>query len=144
MVYKKGFTLITALLMVLFVSLAMAVIGTVFVKSTQISGGIKVFKTTKEAAETTAYVIMEDIDNGNLKIESGCTVDCDSSSSSCEIELPEQIKWAIKKSKTMEGVTAYLISKCPGSTSGSQIYTIKVEAKAKNGATTNILFIYEK
>ena len=141
MVYKKGFTLITALLMVLFVSLAMAIIGTVFVKSTQISAGVKVFKTTKEAAQTTANVIIDEIDNGSLS--ASCNPGC-GGGSPCQINLPADLENAIKSSQNIESATAYLISNCTDPTTGAQIYTIKVDVKAKNGATTHIFFIYEK
>jgi uncharacterized protein (UPF0333 family) len=144
--YKKGFTLLTALLMVLFVSLAMAVIGTAFLKSTQIGHGIKVFKTTKDAAESSAYAVMEEIKNGNLELKGNCTptnTDSCSKYSDCEIVLPPDIEAAIKKASGIEDVKAYLLSNCTDS-SGLQIYTIQIEANATTGARTTIYFIYRK
>jgi hypothetical protein len=142
--YKKGFTLLTALLMVLFVSLAMAVIGTALLKSTQIGHGIKVFKTTKEAAETTAYAVIKKIDSLPPCTPTSTKGSCSFYDHDCEItdKVIPDVKEIVEKSSNIEEVNAYLISNCTEGT--SHIYTIEVKATAKNGATTTIYFIYKK
>jgi hypothetical protein len=143
MSYKKGFTLFSALLMVLLVTFVMAIIGTVFLKTTQIEQGIKTFKTTKDAAESTAYAVIDEIKSGSLS--ANCDPGCgNNTNSNCTIDLPTDIKEAVEKSSGIEEVTAYLLSNCTDSVTGVKIYTIKIEAKAKNGAKTYIYFIYEK
>jgi uncharacterized protein (UPF0333 family) len=137
----RAFSLIGALLVVLIISMTIAVIGSVFLKSREISHAVRTFKTTSEAAEATAQVVIQEIDNGTLS--TNCTtVGCDSSDTRCEIDLPSDIEESIRQSSNIEDVKAYLLKNC---TSGSyNIYTVEVEATAKDGSKTTVFFIYQK
>ncbi|HID79092.1 MAG TPA: type II secretion system protein [Aquifex aeolicus] len=139
---NKGFSLIGALLVVLIISMTIAVIGSVFLKSQKIGKAVKTFKTTKEAAEATAQVIIQSIDKGSLTTASGCKVNCDSSETKCEITLPPDIRTGIEKSSNIKEVKAYLLKNC--SVGFFKIYTIRVSATAKDGSKTTIYFIYQK
>ena len=98
-------------MVVLIISMTIAVIGSVFLKSREISHAVRTFKTTSEAAEATAQVVIQEIDNGTLS--TNCTtVGCDSSDTRCEIDLPSDIEESIRQSSNIEDVKAYLLKNC--------------------------------
>jgi hypothetical protein len=121
--------------------MTIAVIGAVFLKSREMTHAVRTFKTAAEAAESTAQVIIQEIDNGTLS--TNCTtVGCDSSDTRCEIDLPSDIEESIEQSSNIEDVKAYLLKNCTAD--GYNIYTIEVEATAKDGSKTTVYFIYQK
>jgi len=88
-------------------------------------------------------VIMEDIGEGKEPSCSGgikkgnCMIYPDDT---CPYPLDTTLINSLNESK----IEAKAFVKVICNNTSSKTYTIKVEAKAKNGATTNILFIYEK
>ena len=150
---KRGFSLIGALLLLVIVSMTMAVIGTLFLKSLKVQHELKVYKTTKEAAESAAYAVIEYIDSEgeppvkNCKDDTGnpCTPNCSDSNCRCEIDWDagelKEVKEAIEKSPTIgQPPQGYLLKKC---TEGdTKIYTIEILVSGSAGGGTRILFIY--
>ncbi len=132
-------SLVSALLVMVIVSMAIALIGYLMVGSMKVSHELKVFKTTREAAEGVAFAVIGDIDEGNLQVQSGCSVDCAPDETGCPIELPPEIENALED---YISVNATLLRNCTDGV--SQIYTILVEAEAKDGTKTRIYFIYQK
>jgi len=120
------------------VSMAIALIGYLTVSSIQVKGTLKTYKTTKEAAESVAYTIINEIDSGNLT--TNCSVDCTNNEKGCPIKLPPDIEKAIKASGLSYNAT--LLRNCTDGV--NQIYTIKVEVNKNNGTKTNIFFIYKE
>jgi len=147
---NRGFSLIGALLVVLIISMTIAVIGSVFIKSQKIGHGVKVFKTTKEAAEATATSIISAIDNGTLTLSPSNCPDCSATGCGvCKvIDLNGSglgnLVTAVENSPYFESgsVSACLISNCTAG--GKNIYTIKVTVSSKDGSKTTIYFIYQK
>lgn len=150
---KKGFSLIGALLVMVIVTLTIAVMGTLFLKSQQIATGVKTYKTSKEAAEALSQAVIETIEtNGTVPISecrdsSGnpCTVGCSPSDCKCLINWDDpslqKIKEAVEKSLGGEPV-GYLLANCTAS-DGSRVYTIEVTANSTSGSHTTVYFIYQ-
>ena len=154
MTINKGFSLIGALLLMVIVTATIAVIGAIFLNSLRIQHGMKVYKTTKEAAEAAAYGIIDHINHnmGNLPVNctdsSGnpCNLDCSNTTNClCLIDWDKSpdlknIADAIQNSPAIgQKPKAYLLRNC--TEGAAQIYTIKVNVKSKNGGTT-VYFIY--
>ena len=121
------------------VSMAIALIGYLTVSSIQVKGTLKTYKTTKEAAESVAYSVINEIDSDNLTTEN-CTVGCSPNEKGCPITLPPNIEKAIKVSEL--SYNAILLRNCTDGV--NHIYTIKVEVHRNNGTKTNIFFIYKE
>ena len=139
---KRGVSLISVLLLMVIISLAIALIGFLTVNSIQVSENLQVYKTTRDAAESVAYSIIDEIENYGAPETDNCTVGCNNSTSSaCPIELPSNIVQTLKASNL--SYQAYLLRNCTD-TYGNTIYTVKVVVSKNNGTETNIIFIYEK
>jgi len=138
-ILQKGVSLVSALLLMIVVSMAIALIGYLAVSSIQVKGTLKTYKTTKEAAESVAYTIINEIDSGNLAINCDHTVGCSNNEKGCQIKIPPNIEKAIKASGLSYNAT--LLRNCTDGV--NQIYTIKVEVNKNNRIKTNIFFIYE-
>jgi len=156
LIFEKGFSLIGALLLVVIVTATVAVLGTLIVHSQRLTTEVKVYKTTKEAAESAAYAITNTIDSeGDIPVNctdkntgAPCSVGCNASSDCiCKIEwdsdpLLQKIKESIEKSlgETPEG---YLLANCT-QPDGTVLYTIEVIVPSKSGTKTTVYFIYQK
>jgi hypothetical protein len=142
---KKGQTLITALLILVFISLIIAVIGYIYIYFFKSEGKVFKYKTVKEAATAVAYSVIYMINQKNLTFTNpSCTVGCNSSSSNgCKINLPQQIEKSLSDphSNFQMCATAYLLLNC------SEVYTVKViatkQVEGKVNATSIIYFIYQ-
>ena len=153
---QKGFSLVGALILVAIISLTMAVVGTIFLKTLRVQHGIKIYKTTKEAAESAAYGLVDYMksNSGQPPIGSctdangnSCTLDCSNSTCKCTIDWnksPElkSIADAIKNSPAIgEYPVGYVLKNCTDGT--TQIYTILISVNSTQGAGgTKIMFIY--
>ena len=153
---NKGFSLVGALLLVAIISLTMAVIGALFLKTLRVQQGVKIYKTTKEAAESAAYglVYYMESNSGQLPIGTctdasgnSCTLDCSNSTCKCTIDWNKdselkEIADAIKNSPAIgEYPVGYVLKNCTDGT--RQIYTILVSVNSTQGAGgTKIMFIY--
>ncbi len=138
---KKGISLVSVILLMIIISLAIALVGYLTVGSIQTSGNLKVYKTTREAAESVSYEIINEIENYGAPETNNCTVGCNDTSSACLIKIPSNIVQALKASNL--SYQAYLLRNCTD-TYGDTIYTVKVVVSRNNGTKTNIIFIYEK
>ncbi len=153
---SKGFSLVGALILVAIISLTMAVIGTIFLKTLRVQHGIKIYKTTKEAAESAAYALVDYMESnlgqppiGSCTDANGnsCTLDCSNSTCRCTIDWNKStelknIADAIKNSPAIgEYPVGYILKNCTDGT--TQIYTILISVNSTQGAGgTRIMFIY--
>ena len=132
--------MVSALLLMVIISMAIALIGYLTISSIQVGGTLKTYKTTKEAAESVAYSVINEIDSDNLTTEN-CTVGCSPNEKGCQIKLPPDIENIIKTSGFSYNAT--LLRNCTDDY-GNQIYTIRVEVNKSNGTKSVIYFIYRK
>ncbi len=142
---ELGVSLITALFVIVLVSVIVGVIGYVLLASMKTSHEAQVFKSSKQAAESMAYAIINEIDADKLNVTcSGvtgwCPITVNGTESKCPINLPADIQNSLSASK-MSG-DAYLIANCTSPIGNT--YTIEVEASAPDNTTTRIYFIYQK
>ena len=143
---ELGISLITTLFVLIIVSVIIAAIGYILMQSIITTHQAQVFKSSKQAAESMAYAIINEIDDGNLTVNctgvvNWCPVTyANGTQGKCPIDLPPDIESALAQSN-ING-TAYLIANC--SSAAGNTYTIEVEALAQDNTTTKIYFIYQK
>ena len=131
-VWKKGVTLITVLVLMVFVTLTIAAISYIFILGLKSEHSIATYKTTKEAAEAVGKYYAS---SGDISLNGTCTCNCAHCDHNCTIRVPINI--------TGYTIKATLLRKCP--TSSGTIYTIKIIATSKNtNSKTRILMIIEK
>ena len=122
------------------ISMAIALIAYLSISSVHVGGTLKIYTTTKEAAESAAYSVVNEIESNTLSSDCDHPVGCSNNETGCPIKLPPDIEKAIKVSGLSYNAT--LLRNC---TDGiTQIFTIKVEVNKANGTKTTIFFIYKK
>jgi putative MATE family efflux protein len=137
---SKGMSLITALFVLVFVTLTLSAIGLLFNKYVQSTTYVQRFETTKEAARALAKDLLQEINTGNFTVDTTtCDVGCSDKEEPCPIDLPPEIEQSLKASNIK--AQAYLLKKCDSD--NATLYTIKVKASYSNGTQTNILIIYK-
>jgi len=130
-------SLVSALFVMLAASLAIALIGYLMFGSLKVSREMKLFKSTKEAAESVAHSVIGTIESGNLSCPS---VGCSPDATPCPIDLPPAVERALEASNMT--ATAYLLRRCE--TPQGTLYTVEVNATAEStGTKTVIYFIYQ-
>ena len=139
---KKGASLISALIVMVFVTLTVAAISYIFLQSLKTEHSIATYKTSKEAAEAVGIYLAS---TGNFAVENatGCHYEnCISGNCeecNCPIRLPDELKSALAG---YINVNATLIKNCTDN--GQNIYTVKIEAvSTKTKARTNILMVVQ-
>ena len=132
---RKGFSLIAALIVLVIVTITVAALGMFFIGSLKVDTKLKIYKTTKEAAESVAYYIIENI--SSLK--------CSISNSSCPGGFECNLSTEMEKSLTASHIDVKVCSLKQISTpSGTTIYIFQINATKADGAGTTIIFGYEK
>jgi putative MATE family efflux protein len=135
-----GMSLITALFVLVFVTITLSAIGLLFNKYVQSTTYVQRFETTQEAARAVAKDLLQEINSGNFTVDTTtCDVGCSDNEEPCPIDLPPEIEETLKASNIT--AQAYLLKKCESD--NATLYTIRVQASYNNGTQTNILIIYK-
>ena len=131
---RKGFSLVAALIVLVIVTITVAALGKFFIGSLKVGSQLKVYKTTKEAAESVAYYVIEDIDSLNCTTSSSCSANCICNMSS-----------DLYQSLQASNINATIVLLRKISTSSGTIYIFQINATKQNGGgVTTIIFGYEK
>lgn len=141
---ELGISLMTVLLIMVIVSATITIIGYLLLKNMRIGHEAQVFESTKQASESMAVAIMDEIDLDNLTVSCNGTVTdwCPVPANvACKIKLPSDIVAALNASD-LNG-TALLLANCT-QPNGQHAYTIQVTTVAPDNTTTTIYFIYQK
>jgi len=141
-VSQKGVSLVSALLLMIIVSMAIALIGYLTVSSIQVKGTLKTYKTTKEAAESAVYTIISELNsktkNGKCIIDENATCDNSYCENNCSILKKNTCKNLCKSLTNSKMSLNAKISSIEG------LYIIKATVSAKAGTKTNIYVVYSQ
>jgi len=123
---QKGVSLVSALLLMVVISMAIALIGYLTISSIQVGGTLKTYKTTREAAESSVYTILGLIDNGTAV----------GNLTSCTSPLPAELCGALERSNMTLSVTVTKID---------DLYIVNATVESQTLKTkTHIYVVYKK
>ena len=121
--------MVSALLLMVIISMAIALIGYLTISSIQVGGTLKTYKTTREAGESVVYTVFEVIDNGT--ISDNQTIN----NSNCNDYLPSDLCRTLNNSNMTLSVTVTKID---------DLYIISANVTSKMGTSTHIYVVYKK
>ena len=132
---RKGFSLIAALIVLVIVTITVAALGKFFISSLKVASHLKVYKTAKEAAESVAYYVIENISS----------LDCSIPDSSCPSGYRCALSSEIENSLNASHIDIKIcLEKKISTSSGTTIYVFQINATKANDGGTTIIFGYEK
>jgi len=135
---RKGFSLVTALLVMVIVSVTVAVLTKLFVGTLKVQTQVRTFNTVREAGETVAYTAAQKLSDDELSCANGVP-ECQQLNPPKDC-TDEVINGTLKEALENSGIknaTVYLLSKC------NNLYVFEIDA-TKNGAQVKIIFGYQK